>query len=55
MAGPGTTHPATTATPRHAGTEAFVNIHHFCMDAVIWRRDNPSTRYLTRAEAAQNR
>jgi len=23
-----------------------VNVHHFFMDSVIWRRDNPETRYL---------
>jgi hypothetical protein len=23
-----------------------VNIHHYFMDWVIWRRDNPQTRYL---------
>jgi len=23
-----------------------VNIHHYFMDHVIWRRDNPDTRYL---------
>lgn len=33
-------------TPYFAALFAFVNIHHYCMDAVIWRRDNPLTRYL---------
>jgi hypothetical protein len=23
-----------------------VSIHHYFMDAVIWRRENPETRYL---------
>lgn len=34
------------ATPCFAALFAFVNIHHYCMDAVIWRRENPETRYL---------
>ena len=25
---------------------AFVNIHHYFMDHVIWRRENPDTRHL---------
>jgi hypothetical protein len=33
-------------TPYFAALYAFVNIHHFFMDSVIWRRDNPETRYL---------
>jgi hypothetical protein len=33
-------------TPYFAALYAFVNIHHFCMDYVIWRRDNPETRFL---------
>jgi len=33
-------------TPYFAALYAFVNIHHFCMDYVIWRRENPDTRYL---------
>jgi len=24
----------------------FVNIHHYFMDNVIWRRDNPDMRFL---------
>ena len=35
-------------TPYFAALYAFVNIHHFLMDSVIWRRDNPETRYLFR-------
>jgi hypothetical protein len=34
-------------TPYFAAIYTFVNIHHFLMDSVIWRRDNPETRYLT--------
>jgi hypothetical protein len=34
------------ATPFFAAIFAFVNIHHYFMDAVIWRRENPLTRYL---------
>jgi hypothetical protein len=33
-------------TPCFAALYAFVNIHHYVMDAVIWRHDNPLTRYL---------
>lgn len=33
-------------TPYFAALYAFVNIHHYFMDYVIWRRDNPDTRYL---------
>ncbi|UQA54658.1 hypothetical protein [Polyangium aurulentum] len=33
-------------TPYFAAIYAFVNIHHYLMDTVIWRRDNPETRYL---------
>jgi len=35
-------------TPFFAALYAFVNIHHFLMDWVIWRRENPRTRYLAR-------
>lgn len=34
-------------TPYFAALFACVNIHHYFMDAVIWRKDNPETRYLT--------
>lgn len=34
------------ATPYAAAIYTFVNIHHYCMDYVIWRRENPLTRYL---------
>lgn len=33
-------------TPFFAALYAAVNIHHYLMDAVIWRRDNPRTRFL---------
>ncbi|HET9934223.1 MAG TPA: hypothetical protein VFQ35_26155 [Polyangiaceae bacterium] len=37
-------------TPYFAALGTFVNIHHYFMDSVIWRRENPETRYLlTRA------
>jgi hypothetical protein len=35
------------ATPCFAAAFVMINIHHYFMDAVIWRRDNPDTRYLT--------
>ncbi|HEY3665468.1 MAG TPA: hypothetical protein VGL19_05685 [Polyangiaceae bacterium] len=34
------------ATPYFAGFFAFINIHHYFMDNVIWRRENPDMRYL---------
>jgi hypothetical protein len=34
------------ATPFFAAFYVVVNIHHFFMDFVIWRRENPETRYL---------
>ncbi|WP_437636588.1 hypothetical protein [Sorangium sp. So ce854] len=33
-------------TPYLAAIYVFVNVHHYFMDSVIWRRDNPDTRYL---------
>jgi hypothetical protein len=33
-------------TPWFAAVYAFVNLHHYLMDASLWRRDNPETRYL---------
>jgi hypothetical protein len=33
-------------TPYFAALYAIVNLHHYFMDYVIWRRDNPLTRYL---------
>jgi hypothetical protein len=34
-------------TPYFAALFAVVNIHHYFMDTVIWRRENPKTRHLT--------
>lgn len=34
-------------TPYFAALYAFVNIHHYLMDAVLWRRENPEMRHLT--------
>jgi hypothetical protein len=34
------------ATPYFAALFAVVNIHHYFMDWVLWRRDNPRTAYL---------
>ena len=33
-------------TPYFAAFFVFVNIHHYFMDHVIWRRENPTTQYL---------
>ena len=33
-------------TPYLAAIFVFVNIHHYFMDTVLWRRENPRTRYL---------
>lgn len=33
-------------TPYFAALFVIVNIHHYFMDTVIWRHDNPLTRYL---------
>jgi len=42
----GITTEAIGPTPFFAAMFAFLNIHHYLMDAVIWRRENPETRYL---------
>ncbi len=34
------------ATPYVAAFATFINIHHYFMDHVIWRRENPDTKYL---------
>jgi hypothetical protein len=34
------------ATPYFAAIFVFVNIHHYFMDNVIWRRENPDMRHL---------
>jgi hypothetical protein len=33
-------------TPLFAALFVIVNLHHYFMDAVLWRSDNPATRYL---------
>ena len=33
-------------TPYFAALFAVVNLHHYFMDFVIWRRENPETKYL---------
>jgi phosphoglycerol transferase MdoB-like AlkP superfamily enzyme len=33
-------------TPYFAALFAFVNLHHYFMDFVIWRRENPETQHL---------
>lgn len=35
-------------TPYLAAFVTFVNLHHYFMDSVLWRRDNPETRFLSR-------
>jgi hypothetical protein len=37
-------------TPYFAAVFVFVNIHHYFMDNVIWRRENPETAYLLRPD-----
>jgi hypothetical protein len=39
-------------TPFFAAIFVIVNIHHYLMDHVIWRRDNPEMRYLREAVPA---
>lgn len=34
------------ATPFVAAFATFINIHHYFMDHVIWRRENPDTKFL---------
>jgi hypothetical protein len=41
------------ATPYFAAIFAFVNIHHYFMDTVIWRRENPSARHLLEGATRQ--
>jgi len=36
-------------TPYLAAFVTFVNLHHYFMDSVLWRRDNPETRFLSRS------
>ncbi len=42
-------------TPNFAAIYAFVNIHHYFMDTVIWRRENPETRYLQGPSLGEDR
>lgn len=42
-------------TPYFAALYAFVNIHHYFMDTVLWRRDNPDTRYLREPAFGEDR
>lgn len=46
-----TTGPDLGPTPYFAALYAFVNIHHYFMDTVIWRKENPDTRYLRQGSA----
>lgn len=39
-------------TPYLAAIFVFVNIHHYFMDTVLWRRENPETRHLVSGDAA---
>lgn len=41
--------PAVGATPFLAAFSTFVNVHHYVMDAVLWRRESPEARYLREA------
>jgi hypothetical protein len=41
-------------TPFFAAFFVFVNVHHYFMDYVIWRRENPDTRYLRDAMPVQD-
>jgi len=43
----GYANPDMGSTPYFAALFTFVNIHHYCMDAVIWRKENKQTRYLS--------
>ena len=43
---PGAAPPPLGETPYLAAIYVFVNIHHYFMDHVLWRRDNPETRHL---------
>ena len=39
-------------TPYFAAVFTFINVHHYFMDHVIWRRENPETKYLQDVPAA---
>jgi hypothetical protein len=51
---PGEARPLLGETPYLAAVFVFVNIHHYFMDYVIWRRDNPDTKYLRDLKAAHS-
>jgi hypothetical protein len=38
-------------TPYFAAIFVIVNIHHYFLDTVLWRRENPETRYLFSSDA----
>lgn len=42
-------------TPFLAGLFVIVNVHHYFMDHVIWRRENPDTRFLREPVAPASR
>lgn len=42
-------------TPFFAALFVIVNVHHYVMDHVIWRRENPDTRYLRDISATPRR
>jgi hypothetical protein len=48
----GRAQPAIGPTPYLAAFVVFVNIHHYFMDYVIWRREHPDMRYLFEDKAA---
>jgi hypothetical protein len=39
-------------TPFVAAFYVFLNVHHYFMDFVVWRRENPDTRYLRTGDVA---
>ncbi len=39
------------ATPYVAAFAVFINIHHYFMDHVLWRRENSDTKYLRNSES----
>jgi hypothetical protein len=52
--GGGETTEALGPTPFFAAIFVVVNIHHYFMDTVIWRRENPETRYLQARTPAES-
>jgi hypothetical protein len=51
--GPGEAPAGLGDTPYFAAIFVFVNIHHYFMDYVIWRRETPETRYLRESLKAE--